>query len=1170
MLTLVLGRAGTGKTTYVMEEIRRRGNAGQTGLILIVPEQYSHNAEKQLNAVCGDKLSMYGETLTITRLCGRVFSETGGAPEYILDAGGQILVMHRALEAVSQRLNVFGAKGLRAELLEKLLDAVKEFKSLNITPVMLERMAEQAANPLRGKLRDLSLIYDAYDALLHEHGCDSADRLTLLADLIEHSSVGDAGHIYFDGFNDFTAQELCVIEKLLKKNAELTICLTCDPQSADGEAFMLPNKTAARLKRLASKYNAECRMQNAGLPDCGTAAISLGSGTGSRGSEPRNQMVSSRGGEGDEITESRSEELVFLERHLFEHGNAVYPGGCGAITLYSAPTIYTECEYAAYITWKLVRGGYRWRDISVMSRNWEEYGPICENIFEKYGIPFFSGGRADILDKPPAALIDAALEAAISGLEYRSVFKYLKTGLTGIAADDCSELENYIIKWNIRGIMWAREWTLPLPGYENDDEGSIDALARINSLRRSITGPLTRLRDGIKGDSEARTKLLALHGFLYEIRFPEHLAEKADELEKRGEARLAGEYAQLWEIIKNAMEQMHVILGSTLGAAEFRKLFLLTLSQYDVGVIPVALDRTALGGMAMSRSRDLKCLIVLGATDDNMPMLAKGSGALTDSEREELSKLGVDMPAGIEERYYREMNMIYSTLTLPSRELVITYPTGGAERPSFIVKRITSMFGINAAALREEEYMTAAVTPCFELAMTSVEPEIRNTSVIVAAAREYFRKSSHTTAMLLAEGDEILRAGRGRLSETAAEKLYGREVPLSSSRVDKYYSCPFLHFAQNGLRLKPRIQAEFDAPEAGIFMHFVLEGVAREIKESVGLKNANEDLCRNLTARYIEQYVHDALFDFEGKNARFVYLFRRLEKDVTRIVLDILRELQRSDFEPLDFELDFSQLDDNSRRLAAGGRESPDTALKGSAADAASPYLPISSSGSHLMLNGVIDRVDGWEHDGKLFLRVIDYKTGRITFNLPDVVYGRNMQMLIYLFTLQKHGKARYGIDIEPAGVLYAPVRDFILSLPRDSSEERIMKEREKVLRRSGIVLDEPDVIEAMENGSEKKYLPVKLSKDGMTGDSLVSQEQIAMLSEYVDYMLHRAVREILGGSIECRPYYKGAENNACSYCEYITVCAFDEDAGDKRRYIGKMGIDDAWAELRQADKLTG
>jgi len=1063
-----------------MDEIKRKMDAGETGMLLIVPEQYSHDAERQLCAVCGDRLSLFAETLSFTRLYGHVLSEIGRAPDRTLDGSGQILAMNMALESVSVGLKVFGTRKMRADILEKLLEAVKEFRSLNITPQTLESTAERAQKPLSDKLRDLALVYEAYNALLKAHGGDKASILALLADSIAGSFVGNTGHIYFDGFNDFTAQELRIIEELMKKNADMTVCLTCDLDDS-GEIFEIPRKTATLLSRMAKTVH---------------------------GTDPHILILAAK--EDESSVPNRVPELVHIEKHLFDDAPPEYRGQRGAagqndaIKLYKAPSAYAECQYAAATVWELVRSGYRWREIGVMARNWEDYASICENVFEKYGIPYFSSGRADVLGKPPLALIDAALEIAISGWEYKSVFRYLKTGLPGITTDDCAMLENYVLKWQIRGSMWMREWTLPPSGYRagyvsvTEDERDKMQLKRINELRVEIIKPLADLRNGIRGDSDAETKLRALYGFLVDISLPERLKEKANEFRKRGEMRLADEYTQLPEIIINAMDQMYTILGNIdLGAVEFRKLLTIILSQYDVGVIPVSLDRITLGGMAMSRRRDLKCLLILGATDENMPALGKSGGVLSDNERAELSRLGADIPAGLEERLYREMNMLYSTLTLPSDKLILMYPTGESARPSFVIKRLSAMFGITEETVSEERYMSAARAPYHELMLGKKRPD--------------------------------RPAARRQLSKQAAKLLYGEQISVSATRVDRYYSCPYKHFLQNGLRLEPRLPAEFDAASAGILTHYVLENVFREIKAGPGFKDISEMQCRELTKRHIEKFVQEVLFDFEGKNARFEYLFRRYEADISLVVSDTLDELKSSRFQPLDLEFDIAGLTDEQR--------------------------------------GYIDRVDGYRHNGRLYMRVIDYKTRKsaFKFDLSDVLHGRSMQMLIYLFVLEKFGKTRYAETIEPAGVLYVPARDVIVSAARNAEEAEIEEKRRDQMRRSGLVLDDPAIIEAMESGDVKKYLPVKTSKEGtLRGDSLVSGRQIALLSKHTDKMLDAAKKDILSGENTCSPYYKSAADNACNYCEYFAVCGFDAEMGDKRSLALNLKPEEAWEQLEE------
>ena len=1068
MLKILFGRAGIGKTSHIMNEIKRKMDAGETGMLLIVPEQYSHGAERQLCAVCGDKMSLHADALSFTRLCNNVLSETGGLERSILSASGQIIALYRALETVAPRLKVFAASKMRTEILQRLLDAIKEFKSLNLTPQMLEKLAAQAPQPLADKLADLALIYSAYDALLLVHGGDAAERLTLLIEHIGESSVGCSGHIYFDGFIDFTAQEMCVIEELLRKKANITICLTVDLDDSS-EIFEIPRKTVAQLNKLANNCAVKVIMENF---------------------IPNNDMS------------FRNPELSFIEKHLFNDVQLKYEGEkeerekqADSVVIYKAPSRFAECEYAAYEIWKLIMQGYRWRDIGVMARNWDEYDSICEAVFTKHNIPFFTSGKVDILSKPPLMLIDAALDIVISGWEYKSVFKYIKSGLINIGTDDCADLENYVLRWQIRGSMWNREWSMPPYGYGRKKDDDEALLRRLNNLRCQIVLPLMALRDGLKGESTSETKLRALYSFLEDIDLPKRLFDKASEFSARGEKRLADEYTQLWDIITHAMDQMFTIIkDDILSPQEFHKLLSLALSQNNVGVIPVSLDRIPLGGMLMSRRRDLKCLILLGATDENLPTLGNTAGALSDNERNQLKKLGADIPAGAEERLFREMNMLYLTLTLPSNKLIATHSTIEGQRPSFVVKRQCDMFGIGETVVNDSDALFA----------------------------KYWETKKQRSGSLV----PLARQTHG-LSSFSAELLYGKNIALSATRADRYYSCPYKHFLQNGLKLEPRIQAQFDAAIAGTFVHYVLDNVFNEIKEGVGFNKIEEKAYIELTYKYIEKFIKDTLYSFDGKSTRFEYLFRRYQEDVIFVVSDMIKELKNSQFMPLELELDISELSSKER--------------------------------------GFIDRVDGFVDDGKLFLRVIDYKTRKraYSFELNDLLYGRDMQMLIYLFALEKYGKERFGKDIHAAGVLYVPARDVVINAERNTTEEEILKKRTNEMRRSGLLLNNPAIIEAMENGEIKEYLPLKTSKEGaMTGESLVSTQQISVLSGYVDTMMQNAKDRIISGNIDCVPYYKNENDNACTYCDYSTICGFDIQHGDKRKFIPKMKTEQVWDEL--------
>ncbi|MDR2356700.1 MAG: PD-(D/E)XK nuclease family protein [Oscillospiraceae bacterium] len=1084
-LTLLLGRAGTGKTSRVMNEIKDRGERGETGLLLLVPEQFSHDAERQLCRVCGDALSLYGEVVTFTGLCSKVFAETGAAGEFP-DESALILTMWRALESVRPMLRAYAQNDRGTDFLERLKAAAGEFKSAGIAPEALEAAAASASVALGEKLGDLALVIGAYNGLLGANG-DAPDRLAALAKRIPQCGSLANGHVYVDGFNDFTALELDVVGALLAKCGGMTVCLTCGDLLGDEAVFETPRVTASRLTRIGEDAGARCE----------TARLSPAEG------------------------EARSPALRYMEGRLFlPRGGGRFAGdAAAAVALYGGLEPYEECEMAAAETLRLVRSGYRWRDIAVVSRDEREYTQLCESVFERYGVPVFTGGRTDILQRPPAALIVAALEIASGEWDCTRIFRYLKTGLTGLSTEDCCILENYAVKWDIKGgrNMWTRgePWTLPVSGFGRESAGGDEALKRVDGIRRRVAAPLEELRASLERAPECDGKLGALIAFLERIDLPGRLPKKAEEFTRRGDLRLASEYARIWEIIKRVCEQFARILGEfKTDAAEFARLFTLAISRCDVGAIPVSLDRVMLGGMDKCRRRNIKCLIVLGAADGSIPRVSETGGILSGSERDELAALGLDTYDTARAGIVREINMIYSSLTLPSRRLVMTYPTANGGLPSSVVTELADMFDLPARESGADSRLAEAVGPCFELAAMSASMPA---GAMAAAARAYFSEMPEYAPMLNAG-----ESAEEKLSGECVRLLYGREPRLSASRVDRFNTCNFAFFMESGLRAAPRRRAELDAAAAGTFLHYILEKTARDIMESGGFYNVGEDVCAELVARYAEEYAARELRNFRDKPGRFRYMYGRLVTEAERIVADTADEMRRSKFRPLEFEYKFSGL--------------------------------VNKNGASFYLSGLIDRVDVWETGGRRYVRVIDYKTGGKEFDLSDVRHGLNAQMLIYLSALR--GWDGPAADAIPAGVLYVPAKDVALPADRNVSDGELRRLRTEKLKRSGVLLNDPDVLLAMECGERNVYLPVKRGDDGsFTGESLVTAPEMDKLLEYADAVLERAAADIMDGRMAPDPYAKGGRQNVCEFCDYRAACYFDLRDGGGEKYPERLDV---------------
>ena len=1092
MLTIWIGRAGSGKSARVLETMgRERENRPQ---LLLVPEHTSHEAELDLCRACGPTASRNAEVLTFQSLATRVLSETGGLAEVTLDNGGKLLTMRRCLQELHSNLKVFGRPSQRAAFLHQLTTLADEFYAYQIAPETLYRHVADMEGAMGDKLRDVALIFAAYDARLRNGETDVRSRVQKLHDSLPQSHYLDGKDLYLDGFSFFNKQEESVLALALRRCHSVTVTLLGD---RSGQLFQNAAAQKERLVRMAHEAGVECRLAYLSRQD--------------------------------------DSPLGHLERHCFG-SDAVWEEETGAVALYQAAIAYTEVEYVSARIRQLAAQGYRYRDIAVASRSMDIYGPLLESVFRRDGIPAYISRRSDILEKPVMTLLLSAVDAVTGGFEYEDMFRYLKTGMTGVTAAECDLLENYVIRWDIRGNMWLRDvpWTLNPDGYGLDmTEERTVRLEEINRIREKVRGPLSALADGLKQRPAARDKARTLYEFAAAAGVPDALREKADALLSAGQVQLAEEYAQLWQIFCDVLDQFVEILGDTeLDGEEFARLLRLVLTQYSVGTIPATLDQVKVSEITRNDRHRVRVLFLLGANDHLLPKIEKDGGVLDSDDRQALAQRDIPLSDATFDALDNELQNIYACLAQPTEQLHISWPvtdvTGAELRPSFVVERVRLLFP--KLKVQREDGAYRMTLPATALCAAG-ENE---------ALRRYFQEQPRYAAALAAMA-RARRMERGRLSPEAVQSLYGRSIAMSASRIDRVKSCHFGYFMEYGLRVRERKKAGFEAPEVGTFLHYLLENVNREVKEQGGYGQVDDEALRHMVKRYVERYAATQIQEYQNKSARFRYLFSRLRETAYTIILNIAREMRQSDFQPVEFELSF------------GGR------------DGHLPAITVREGGASLSVSGKVDRVDGWLHDGKLYLRVVDYKTGKKSFDLTDIRYGLGIQMLLYLFTLEREGQAYFGYPIVPCGVLYQPARSVILRQDRNISDEKLKAALESELRRTGLVLGEPEVLRAMEHSALETpcYLPISVKKDGTLSGDIATAAQLGHLGRYVDRLLHQIAGEIAHGNIDADPYARGPQDSACTYCAFASACYFDESR-DKRRQLHKTDSGEFWGMLEK------
>lgn len=1125
------GRAGSGKTTAVLEEIAHLSETGQGRQFLIVPDQNSHSMERRLAAATNNQAARTAEILTFSRLADRVFADVGGLAQQSLDAAGQLLTLQEAARRVQSGLSAWSGLQDKPELLQEALRLIDECKTCMVSAEALFQASAESQDSddtvLQSKLSDLAQLLTAYNRLCEQSLPDPRDRLTLLRDRLPESHVLDGAQIYLDGFSRFTPQEIAIIQTLLQMGVPLTVLFTYDRKATD--VFVSSDKQIRFLTGMALRCGRPIEQR-----EFGASKI------------------------------QRPADLAAMEQDSLSPIRPTRSATGSGVQIYVAASPFDECEHAAaYIRRKVRDEGAQYRDFIITARNMQPYTAFLSMTMARYDVPLFIAEKPDLLSRPPLVLATHALNAVQSYFRYEDLFSCFKTGLTNLTRDEIDKLENYVITWNIRGGAWERPWKEHPDGYGKPIDDTVRTqLDELNAIREKAIQPFSALRERLKPQTPAADCVHALYDFLCTLQTPQRMSDRAAAYEEQGELQLADEYRQLWEILVSALEQFAWVCGEMpLSSERFAQLFRFVLSAYDIGSIPVSLDRVTCGDIERTCTDNVKYVILLGVNDGLIPKAQPKTSLLSDFDRDKLDVLGIQLNASGTERLLLEQEILYRALACPTTELTLSYHTydasGQEARPSYFIGAVKSMLtDVPIAHYRRETALDRlqAERPAIELACSYLSG-IR-TGAVCAAYETY---QNHP----LVQKARHQQRERGPLTNSATiRELYGKTLHLNATRVDTFYSCRFAFFLQYGLKAKVRRTARFSALETGTFIHYVLEHTLNTLskqKGREGLTAATDTEVKRACRAAVRQYIQEELGGLETKTARFRYLFQRLTRTVEQMVENVLEELRVSDFAPIDYEVTF-------------------------ASDGDLPPVICTDETSHttVSLTGKVDRVDGYIKNGRLYLRVMDYKSGKRSFSLSDIWYGLNMQLIIYLYALQRTGLERYRARLEaelneivPAGVLYVPVREELPSAPRDIDDDTLRAMRDKALRRSGLLSDNMDLLEAMEHGLEGdgRFIPVSIQvKKGEETPSLAAKSAVAnfarfgRLARYTNKKLLEMGQELQAGSVIADPCRTDRQSSYCDWCEYQAACRFDESAGDRFRWMKHLSTEEFWQKLEQSE----
>ncbi len=1103
LLNVITGRTGSGKTRLIRQMATEIAEKSPNKAVIIVPEQFSFETERGMLQLLGNAKINNVEILSFSRLAERLLLQCGKLDKKVADDGVRAVLMSRAIETLEDKLTIFSRYKKFPQLISEILDFHKEIKKCSITNEQLEQYAVIVKkSSFSAKLQELSMIFACYDALMSQNFSDSTTHLSQLAELLLEIDYFVGKTVFLDAFSGFSGQEYAVIEQILRQadNVYVTFCCDTSKNNDRYELFYNANTEIKKLKSIANQISVKIA--------------------------PEKVLYSKK--------EFKKDELNFLEENIFSSNGEIFENDANAITIIPCRTKIDECQVVASEIKRLVRcENLRYRDIAVIVRDEESYKKDLASAFRKYDIDCFHDNRQPVDTQPLIVFIKCLLDILVRGFETETVLRLLKTQLYGFTVEEIGLLEDYFLMWRVRPSSWKNEWTDNPKGFgEEFDEISRETLCKINLLRQRIVAPVLALKNKIKNtNGEIISK--ELFAFLRTAKIDENIKEFTAFLKDSGEIDLALEQGKIWKILTEIFDGLYFSLGDfSVSIERYSELFNILVDSKNIGVIPNGMDEVIIGGADRIRASAPKVVFLMGVNTGIFPGESSSGVLFNDIERCELIKNGLPIISNLEYNSVSELFIAYHAISLATDKLYMTYSAVGSDSsaltPSEMVTDVLKAFP--KCNIRHEVTKLDKVESR-NSAFSVLAGESVNGSVLGETLKEYFCRNDGE--------DELSKLSKAEKKEfqitdtSLATDFFGKNMYISASRVEKFYKCPFGYFCEYGLKAQPRKEAEVDAALSGTLIHHVLEIFLKENPKAT-LNTVTDTEIKGKINTIVDEYITENMGGYDNKSASFIRTVTLLKESAFKVLSHLISEFAKCQFIPADFELKINQ-----------DGEIP-------------PYEIALDNGGTVKIVGSIDRVDTYTTEENTFVRVIDYKTGGKEFKLGEVFSGLNMQMLIYLFAIWENGGDYYK-NVTPAGVLYFQAKspkNTSSKITRESTAEDSKNTALKELRMHGMVLNNLDVVNAMENGCDGLFIPAQLDKTGSLKGNVISLKALSNLKDRVNNSIKNMATELQNGKISAFPVEDG-----CTWCSYKDICKREET--DPIKEIVVPSFDDAIELLR-------
>lgn len=1126
-LQFIVGPSGSGKTKLLQEQIIDRAEKlPNCNMIIMVPEQFNISTAREIVNRSPKKGIMNIDVLSFNRMAHRIFDEAGGNHRKILDDTGKTMILRHLAAIHRDELTILAGKLDKSGYINEVKSVLSEFMQYQIGPSDLQTIiSNNNTRPnLNNKLSDLHSLYQWFIDFMGQRYITMEEYLEAAADMADKAAVLKNAEVYLDGYTGFTPVQYRFLQVLMAycKRVVVTVTLGREMYSEEGlnyqskgvmtDLFAMGQTTIYKLYKIANK-------------------------TGVTIETPITIMDEVSYRLKDNKALSHLEKVIFRTKTKLENSSSqlqVSTGDLSAgINVCQADTPITEVSYVCRRIHELVRTGkYRYSDFAILTGSVEDYNSLLKKGLEKYNIPYFEDIRHKSLMNPLSELVKAVVELHVRNFSYESVFRLLKCGLLDISEEEIDKLDNYV---QAAGIRYRAEYFKPFTRMTRDIKEQ--ELEEINEIRERFANTVAGIADKFPPKKKVKCieLLKALYEFLAENRVYSKMLEKAEYFKKKDDFARSQENETIYDYLMTLLDSMANFLGDEmLSVREFGEIIEAGLGEMSVGILPPFSDQVLVGDIKRSRLAEIKILFLMGVNDGMIPADERKTGILSEADRQILKEQEIELSPDTREQSFVQRFYLYMYLTKASDELYLSYSqiktTGESIRPSYLIGELKNIFE-DLKVTDVTQTMTQARPLVAREGLDYISRGLRDNSFDVSLFARLSKEDNYRN-ILENMYEHAFREYRGdHLSSAVAMALYGNHINASVTRLEKFAKCAYSHFVQYGLKLKEKEQFSFEAADVGSLYHSALELFGRKISQSSeNFLDITQEAARKVMSEAIDECLKEigdsALYD----NSRNLYVQERMKRVLERTAEVLVYQLQKGDFVPENYELTFG------RGCEIKGR-----------------YYKFEEDKS-MTLEGKIDRVDCLKKEDRIYVKILDYKSGNNKLKLAMLYEGLSLQLMVYLDTAVSAIKSKNrDKEVIKAGVLYYHMDDPIVDREYNAGEVNLDNVEQKIretLRMAGYVNSDLEIVHFLDKKMDKKsdVIPVEITNTGAfhSRSSILSQEQLGDISRFVDKKVCEISTDILSGNIRAYPYKMGEGTYVemgCTYCGYKDMCGFDVHA---------------------------